>query len=57
MLAQFTNSRSPDDYDADTDEVMLYDKSVAPKVDRARLLRTVLGDGCPLEEREGIGDG
>ena len=31
----------------------VYDKSIGPKVDRARLLRTVLGDGCPLEEKRG----
>ena len=29
-------------------ELRGYDRAVAPKVDRARLLRTVLGEGCPL---------
>ena len=34
-------------------EIPPFDRAVAPKVDRARLLRTVLGGGCPLEERGG----
>lgn len=25
-----------------------YDRSVGPKVDRAALLRTLIGDGCPM---------
>ena len=54
MLAQFTDPSHDDPEDL---AVMRLDKSIAPKVDRARLLRTVLGDGCPLEERERAGDG
>ena len=26
-----------------------YDRSIGPKVDHAALLRTVIGDGCPVE--------
>lgn len=32
---------------------MLWDRSIGPKVDRARLLRGVLEGGCPLEDRSG----
>ena len=54
MLSQFTH---PETEDSDQLEEMPFDKSVAPKVDRARLLRTVLSEGCPLEERSDGEDG
>lgn len=45
-----------DDPSGDGGGGMLWDRSIGPKVDRARLLRGVLEGGCPLEDR-GEGDG
>ena len=35
-----------------------YDRSIGPKVDHAALLRTVVGEGCPVAEHhmdDGVG--
>ena len=42
----------------EADEEGGYDRSIGPKVDHAALLRTVVGEGCPVAEHhmdDGIG--
>lgn len=46
-----------DTLDPDEDEGG-YDRSIGPKVDHAALLRTVVGEGCPVAEHhmdDGVG--
>ena len=59
--ADDNNAEDDDDDDEFYDDSaggggMLWDRSIGPKVDRARLLRGALEGGCPLEDR-GEGDG
>ena len=46
MLNEFTEPVAADDEEWLVPPI---DRSIGPKVDRARLLGTVLGSGCPLE--------
>ena len=52
MLTQFIDPVAAEDEEW---EIPPLDRSIGPKVDRAKLLGTVLEGGCPLEGKEGDG--
>ncbi|KAG8529108.1 uncharacterized protein KY384_005743 [Bacidia gigantensis] len=54
ILREFLEPSDPDDDDDWAEHA--WDRSVGPKVDRARLIGTVLGKGCPLEGEAGEGE-
>ena len=54
MLNQFTEPIVSADEEW---ELPPSERDIGPKVDRALLLRTVVGEGCPLEEKEELEGG